>query len=91
MFHRLIRILFFAGFVAYGHLWAQPDPPPGGPGGGDPPVGGSPLDGGLAIILVLAGLYGLWIGRHLLFGRKGAGSSGAPDPPKSSGQGESKG
>ncbi len=45
-------------------LYAQPDPPPGGPGGGDPPVGGSPIDGGLGVMMLLAGLYGLWVLYH---------------------------
>lgn len=65
MFRRLIIMLFTLGFAVRWHLAAQPDPPPGGPGGGDPPVGGSPLDDGLVFILVMAGLYGLWITRRM--------------------------
>ncbi|HRY97746.1 MAG TPA: hypothetical protein P5550_01685 [Bacteroidales bacterium] len=60
--HRILTLLAFLCSAGSAGLRAQPDPPPGGPGGGDPPVGGSPLDGGLAVLLVLAGLYGLWLG-----------------------------
>jgi len=36
-----------------------PDPPGGGPGGGDLPVGGSaPIDGGLSILLAAGLVYG---------------------------------
>lgn len=35
-----------------------PDPPGGGPGGGDLPVGGgAPLDGGLTILIALGAIY----------------------------------
>ena len=59
-FKILISILWLI-FISPVLSWAQPDPPGGGPGGGDPPVGGSPLDEGLIFLLVFAGLYGLFI------------------------------
>jgi len=35
-----------------------PDPGTGGPGNGDIPVGGSPIDGGLVILISLGMTYG---------------------------------
>lgn len=62
----LVKVMVLFPLIA----WGQPDPPPGGPGGGDPPVGGSPLDGGPGLLILFALVYAFFIAlrvyrRHL--------------------------
>ncbi len=60
----LIKKLFITSFCLTMFLVAFPQSPPhpnggGGPGVGNVPVGGNaPIDGGISILLVLAGSYG---------------------------------
>lgn len=63
IFRKSMRVIIFIQvyLILHMQLWAQPDPPPGGPGGGDPPVGGSPLGDGFGLLLAFAFLYALLI------------------------------
>ncbi len=52
--------LFLFLFFSVNFLYAPPGDPGGGPGGGDPPVGGTgvPLDGGSLLLLIAGVTYG---------------------------------
>lgn len=64
---KVVILLFIFGMLMQGALLAQPDPR-GAPTGGNTPLGGggglgAPIDGGLFILLSMAGAYGVRVVR----------------------------
>jgi len=53
-------LLFAVSITLTTAAYSQPLPPGDPTGGGDPPVGGqAPIDGGLSILILAGGLYGV--------------------------------
>ena len=55
----LLMALFASPFLSNVFADQPPDPGTGGPGNGDIPVGGTPIDGGLVLLISLGITYGV--------------------------------
>jgi len=58
---KIVFVVFVLIATATLSIYAQPGETGGGPGGGDPPVGGAgvPLDGGALGLLIAGAVYGV--------------------------------